>query len=197
MLESDLARPVMDWLHSRGLTPYGEVPTLGRAIDIVGIGDNEEIEAVELKLGLTKTVINQAWRSSLWSDVAWCAISAMPRNRIPDTVLGIGVIRVNGGSIEVIQEPKPRTHSLMPRRREEIVQYCRGKEPFGVAGVPTMLGSGPAQQVFDVMQAYLSDHPDALWKELFEKVPNHYKHWQSFRSSMNFVRDKRRRRSNS
>lgn len=194
MNEADLAPPVMNWLHSRGLTPYGEVPTLGRAIDIIGIGENEEIEAVELKLGLTKTVINQAWRSSLWSDVAWCAVSTMPRRKLPDSVFSIGVVRVVGGNVEIIQEPKRRANPLMSRRREEIVRYCRGIEPFGVAGIPTMLGSGPAQQVFNAVQVYLAANPVASWKELFEKVPNHYKHWQSFRSSMNFVRDKRNRR---
>lgn len=56
--------------------------------------------------------------------------------------------------------------------------------PGGVGGYPCRKGEGPAQDVYEAVQAYRLEHPEARWKEVFEAVPNHYASWQSLRSSM-------------
>ena len=103
MLESDLAKPVMNWLDSRGFVPYGEVAWMYRAIDVVGISEGS-VECVEMKLSLSKHVLYQAHIASLCG-LAWCAVATEPRNLSKASAIGVGVLRVHGGDVEVLLEP--------------------------------------------------------------------------------------------
>ena len=56
MVETDLAKPVADWMRSRGYTVCAEVPLFGRCLDFVGIKGTDVI-CVELKTSLIRVDI--------------------------------------------------------------------------------------------------------------------------------------------
>lgn len=190
MKECDLAKPVMQWLESRGFTPFGEVPWYNRAIDIVGISA-ESVEAVELKCSLTKQVISQALLNQLTAHKSWCAVGTRPRKFDGRLKLGVGLLSVVDGSVEVLVEAQLRPDLTSENRVRQIRGACHHKQPHGEAGLPTMRGIGPAQFVFDAVEKYLESHPAAKWDEIFNAVPNHYAHARSMQGAMRVVRDVR------
>lgn len=190
MLETELANPVMDWLESRGFTPYGEVPWYNRAIDVVGLcGDY--VWAVELKLSLSRQVIAQAHLNQLTVHRSWCAVASRPRTHEKRLREGLGLLVVSGGTVEVLVEAQLRTEITSEDRCRRIRGACAYKSPRGEAGMPTMRGIGPAQFVFDAVQKFIADNPRATWGQIFDCVPNHYAHARSMQGAMRVVRDVR------
>jgi hypothetical protein len=188
-LECDLAEPVFDWLKSRGFTPYGEVRWYNRAIDVVGL-DVETVVAIELKMSLTRHVRYQAHLNQLASNYSWAAVGTRPRKLPFGPFETIGVLSVVGGKVEVIREadPSPRANDY---HLKAIRGVCHYKEPCGVAGLPGMAGIGPAQDVYNAMVKFIAENPKAKWQEIWEQVPNHYKHARSMQGAMRIVRDVR------
>ncbi len=184
----------MQWIESRGFTPYGEIPWYNRAIDIVGLSD-DEIWAVELKIGLTHKVLYQAHLNQLTAHRSWCAVSTCPRKYEKRLHGGIGLLVVQGGIVEVMVEAQLKPTVLDERRVRQIRGTCAHEVPNGPAGLPTMAGIGVAQSVYDSVQCYLAAHPEAKWKELFENVPNHYCHARSMQGAMRVIREVRASRS--
>lgn len=196
MLEAELAYPVMAWLASRGMTPFGEVPWHTRATDVVGVSD-AAIEAVELKTSLSRKVILQAHLNQLFAIRSWCAVPTRPRNFQERLRCGVGLLAVSNGRVDVLHEPTENPQLINARWVQMIRETCKRLEPFGEAGMPTMRGIGPAQAVYDAVLSYRARNPVASWHELFAAVPNHYKHAASMRSAMAVVagvREKRRQR---
>lgn len=189
-----MAMPVMRWLESRGFVPYGEVPWSGRGIDIVGV-NGPVVEVVEMKLSLTKHVIYQASVTLASANRSWCAIATAPRNledRAANGMLGeLGVLRVIGSSVEVLREAPSGERN--GRWSDLLIGMCSDMEPWGKAGLPTLAGVGPAQNVRNRVDKYLQQHPDAKWQEIFEAVPNHYVHPRSMRGAMGVVEAGRKR----
>lgn len=190
MLESDLAKPVMDWLAGRGFTPFGEVKFCNRAIDVVGLSDTE-LEAVELKLCLTRHVIYQAYLNQLASNRSWCAVSTRPRRFAERVLHGLGLLVVTPAGVEVLVEAQESHRILNRRRMEQVRGACAYKTPHGPAGTPTMRGIGPAQMVYDAVERYRSGNPGAGWDDVFANVPNHYAHQRSMQGAMRVVRGRR------
>lgn len=193
-LESDLAKPVMDWLERRGLIPYGEVAYSNRAIDIVGLNDTE-VEAVELKRCLSRQVIHQAYINQLASHRSWCAVASRPREFSDRLHNGLGLLVVYRGEVEVIVEATRREDVINQRRIAQIRGACHYKVPRGPAGLPNMKGIGPAQSVYDAVQRYTIENPRATWQEIFASVPNHYAHFRSMQGAMGVIRERRLRKA--
>lgn len=188
MRESELAKPVMDWLANRGFTPYGEIGWGDSAIDIVGISA-EAIEAVELKLYLTRHVIRQALRNQLTADRSWCAVGSKPRNPQDRIRHGIGLLVVTGGAVQVIIEAQTTPDVTNALHIRQLRGRCHHRQPFGNAGTPTMKGIGVAQSVYDAVDAFRAANPSAGWNEIFRQVPNHYAHKRSMQGAMRIVRN--------
>lgn len=185
-LECHLAQPVMQWLSSRGFTPYGEVGWGCTAIDVVGISD-DAVEAVELKLCLTRHLIRQALRNQLTANRSWCAVNSRPRNFQKRIRFGLGLLVVTGDSVEILVEAEARPEITNLRRLQQLRGRRHYREPFGQAGVPTMQGIGVAQAVYDAVVAFRAGNPAATWEEIYEEVPNHYAHARSMQGAMRNV----------
>jgi hypothetical protein len=57
--------------------------------------------------------------------------------------------------------------------------------PDGIGGGrPNLKGIGPAQETQAEIDKYRAAHPGATWKELYEKIPNHYVSAASMASAM-------------
>lgn len=195
-METDLSEPVTLWLESRGYTPYAEVAEPGhfsRFIDLVG-RKGRELVCVELKTSLTKGVIHQAATLELITPLRYAAVLTQPRRSGIERCrkLGLGLLVVREGELSVVIEPVA-LHNTWPYYVENMHRNLDVHTPRGIAGHPTRKGEGPAQECYDRVQLYLADQPGATWKEIWEKVHNHYSHPNSMRSAMKLVGGNRRR----
>lgn len=200
MLESDLSKPVSDWLTAKGFTPYAEVPfpTDGaRTIDIVG-RKGTELVAVEMKRSLTNAVIHQTYMCDLITDQRFAAVGTKPRQKAIERCrkVGIGLLSVREGVVNLILQPR----EIIAVAGQEWLRESYAKPvhatldrmtPNGVGGVPCMKGVGPAQECYDRVQAYITAHPTSKWREIFADVPNHYDSYKNMYSAMKFVSKRR------
>lgn len=194
-LESELSKPIQDWLESRGYTVYTEVPTPYHSsfVDIVGYDKDvrDEIIAVELKKSLTRKVIQQALLNQLPFDFSYCAVFTKPHEYsiMKCRKHGIGILRVDNGKVEVIYPAKSTINKS--HYREKVLEYINLAEPGGIGGKPNVEGGGPAQDVYNKVQKLRIIEPRITWKILFERVPNHYSNYKSMRSAMSSVKKER------
>lgn len=179
----------MEWFAGRGFTPYGEVPFADRTIDVVGVSASS-VEAVELKLSLTVKVIHQALLTQLTADRSWCAVPTRPRRVSERLCDGLGLLMVSGGRVEVLVEAQ-RGELCCDSYRDRLLDSCQRLAPYGKAGIRTLPGEGPAQRVYDAVEAYRAENPRARWEQIFAEVSNHYAHAKSMQSAMRSVQEGR------
>lgn len=199
MIESDLSRPVSDWLVARGFTPYAEVgfPYDARVVDLIGRKDDELI-AIELKQCLTRAVIHQTYLCDLITDQRFAAVGTRPNSIGIDICRrrGIGLLSVRNGVVNLILNPQPSPfvgehNSIRLDWQRRVHKVLDQMEPHGIAGMPCRKGVGPAQDCFDRVQEYLKSNADATWKLIFANVPNHYVSAKSMCSAMKAVSEGR------
>ena len=185
MKETDLSEPVCHWLRGQNLVPYCEVPVQGTCVDIVAI-DADRIVAVELKLCLSWQVIRQAMLAQNFADQAWCAGPTTPRSLDVVRQHGIGVLRVRAGQIQVLLRPSDPFLKAQRGRfagaRERLRHLLALMEPGGIAGLPSPINDGPAQQVARLVAPLR--RAEKTWAEIFETVPNHYANARSLQGVM-------------
>ena len=184
--ESEMSLPVMTWLDGLGYVPYAEVPNYDTCIDIVAMREpGPDLIAVEMKTGLTKQVIRQAYVAQLVAERVYCAVLSKPKDaglaKCAD--LGIGVLRIVEGVVEVLGESASKK-AISPGAAERVVEQLRGRVPGGVAGRPNLKGDGPAQDCGRRVQAWRAEHPTATWREIYEHVENHYSSMVSMRGAL-------------
>jgi len=182
MKESELAKPVADWLRSEGFTVYSEIPYWDRCIDMVGLNDYG-IRVVELKVKYSKNVLQQAIKCQLATSDVYVASTTKPLNKTIQFCqkYGVGILKVNS-KVELILRPykvKDTWRNATKHLRDNCI------EPSDYAGVPCMSGCGPAQAVGKCVKQYVEENPSAGWREIFKNVPNHYSNYQSMRCAMN------------
>jgi hypothetical protein len=197
-VESDLSRPVSEWMISLGYKPYAEVPwpTDNRPIDLVG-RKGTELLTVELKVSLTKKLIHQAYMCDLITDKRFAAIGTKPKTKGIEECrrLGIGLLSVTDNQVVVILEPRetqPATTWVRNSYAEAVHKNLDVMTPNGVGGLPCRKGEGPAQECYERVQAYLALNPHARWKEIFGAVHNHYGSPNSMCGAMQTVAKNRR-----
>lgn len=176
----------MTWLDGLGYVPYAEVPNYGTCIDIVAIREPiGELIAVEMKTGLTKNVISQAYVAQLVAERVYCAVLSKPRPISLDKCadLGIGVVRVVEGAVEVLLGPTLKK-VISPGAKERVVEQLRLRVPGGIAGKPTLKGEGPAQECARRVKLWRVEHPGATWREIYTNVENHYSNMVSMRGAL-------------
>ena len=179
--ESQMTEPLISWLMEQGYEAYCEVGWLSRFVDMVGWNQRDHI-AIEMKMALTKKVIQQASVLQLATDTVYCATPTKPReygfNRCKE--YGIGILRVYGANINVILKADKKRSVTMAHHAFRL----DGLTPGGIAGLPQLKGEGPAIDCLAAVRRYRTDHPTARWAEIFKAIPNHYANAGSFCSSM-------------
>jgi hypothetical protein len=172
MKEADLYPAVKAWLEGQRLKAYPEVPLQHRPIDVVGIGDAVTV-GIEMKRHMSQKVIYQAATLSLSCDRSYVAVGSKPRSLEQARRLGIGVLRVAKGMVEVLLE-SAHQGTPTPHYRDQLRTKCARMTGEGVGGVPCLDGVGPAQDCKRRVEAYKKENPEAGWGEIWLKVPNHY-----------------------
>lgn len=186
MKESDLYRPVKAWLEAQGFRVVPEVPVLYSAIDVVGVRE-DAVVGIEMKLCLSEKVIRQGWNLQMACDRGYLAVASKPRSVSIEQAkkLGLGVLRVKKGSVEVLLEPNQKEPPVA-NYRERVLSKCAHMSTQGRGGVPCLDGVGPARDCKRRVGQYLKRHPKASWAELYEKVPNHYASAKSMSGALGF-----------
>lgn len=205
MKEADLAKPVADWMRSRGYTVYAEVPCLGRCVDFIGLR-NSDILCIELKLSLTtkqpkrarhytSPVLYQARSCQLITPDIYVAIATKPRissiDRCKETGVGVLTVRFKDKVVEIISPHKCFEPSVYLQK--EVKARCMAIGPSDDAGKPQQIGEGPAQDCQQRIDEYRKTHPKAMWKEIYSNVPNHYSNTNSLYGAMRMVRERKAR----
>lgn len=194
MKEVDLSEPVRLWLESRGYEAYAEVPFLYSIPDWLGKHREDGTTiAVEMKRSLTRAVMHQVYTLNLACEFVYVAVGTRPRQKGIDrcTKHGIGVLSVVDGVVHVVAESVTRKNFPGKAWKRQLLERLKLCEPGGVAGKPTELESGPAQDCYERVQEYKRLHPKATWDEIFENVANHYASTRSMAGSMRAVVERR------
>jgi len=196
MKETDLAKPIADWLRQQGYVVYAEIPCLSRRVDFIGLRNNDII-CVELKRslttkqpkrarGYTSPVLYQARSCQLITSIVYVAVATNPHTSSIKACeeIGVGILRVCSKSkvVEIITPHKQYEPSI--HLREEIKAHCIAIKPSDDAGKPQQVGEGPAQDCYWRIKQYRETHPKATWKDIFKEVPNHYSSQQSMYGAM-------------
>ena len=184
--------PVKRWLQAQGFQVFGEIPIMHSPVDLVASKGNELV-CIELKLNLTKKVIRQAAPLHLVSARTYVGVHSRPRSLDQCRKLGLGVLRIHGAQVDVLLEPAPRFLPSGPWV-ERALKTCRAAQEAGyqgLGGVPCQAGIGPAIDVEAIIKSYRRKHPKATWRELYEKIPNHYASAASMRSALDSNRQRR------
>lgn len=121
--EVDLYAPVKAFLEGQGYVVKGEV----RGCDVVGLRGDEPPVVVELKRGFGLDVILQGIDRLALTDAVYVAVGAWPR-RLDDACklcrrLGLGLIVVARGRLEVVLDPLP----YAPRRNRARASALLGE----------------------------------------------------------------------
>lgn len=187
MREAELSGPISAWLAKRGYAVYAEVPWRGRVIDLVGVRGAVTV-AVELKGCMRWQVMEQAVNNQQYATLSFAAVGGVPHRtrleRLAD--LGIGVLVVTAHGARMVQKPNPRRFPAMADRKtlERFGAFLRRLPRGGVGGHPCERGHGPAKRCYRALRAYLEEHPEASWRELYAMVPSHYVSARNMRLAM-------------
>lgn len=189
--EADLAKPVADWMRSRGYIVYAEVPLFGRCLDFVGI-KGMDIICVELKTSLTKYLVRQAYTNQLVTTEVYVGVGTRPRKTSIDLCkkYGLGILSVKNSTVIVVHKPTLR-YEPMSGQRKRLVDLCKLLGPSDDAGKPQQAGKGPAQDCQQRIDEYRKTHPKATWKEIYLNVPNHYCNVNSLYGAMRMARERK------
>ena len=203
MKEADLFPIVKAELEARGCKVYAEVPWPGGAgsIDVVAVRPRRRfLITVELKRTFSKHLAYQCELNRLITPLSYAAAPTRPSRaflRRADK-LGIGVLRVEPNGVIVEKNPTigRKRMDWGPTRRtvREFLEANGEVYENKVGGVPTLKGIGPAQECLKRVDQYREDHPRAMWREIYDEVPNHYANHKSMRQSLKQLRDMLRAR---
>lgn len=148
--ETALYPAVKRFLESRGCEVKGEIA----GCDVVGVrpGAKPSLVLAELKLGFTLELVLQAIDRMAAGDEVWLAVHASRKGRVRDRrvarlcrALGVGLLAVAPGGVEVLSEPLPCRPRANPRQRRRLLAEHAARR-----GDPTPGGSVKAP----IMTAY-------------------------------------------
>lgn len=87
---------------------------------------------------------------------------------------GVGVIQIKDGEIIEHLPAKFNRNQVEHIIRNFKLHLMSEADETSEAGVPCMLGVGPAKDTLARVKEYLSSHPKATWSEIFQNVHSHY-----------------------
>lgn len=183
MKETDLAKPVADWLRKQGYTVYSEVPFWNSCIDMVGFIKPDKLCIVELKLRFCAKGVRQAYNGQIATNKTYLAISKNPTQKSIDKCkqYGVGLLVVENNHINLICNSDCEKENWDITKKHLIDNLG---EPSDIAGLPQMSGCGPAKMVGVFVENYVKYHPKAGWKEIYQNIPNHYSNHKSLSCAM-------------
>ncbi len=174
-----MADPVSAWMRSLFLEVIPEVAVVRSQVDLVGMSvDWRVMHAVEMKTTWNRSLFRKfSWLASV-ADYLWFATKGSPSKPTLDALRqrGIGVFSVQQG---VILTPRRNT-KIAQRYRVRAIDKAKRASRDVVAGLPTLKGQGPAQRCWTAIESFVISNPLASVRDVFESVPNHYAHYQSF-----------------
>ena len=201
--ETDLAKPVADWMRTRGYKVYAEIPCPSRCVDFIGLR-NSDILCIELKRSLTtkqpkrarhytSPVLYQARSCQIITPNVYVAVATKPRTS------SIDICKENGVGVLMIQSKDKVIEIITPHKRiepwadlqKEVKARCIAIGPSDDAGKPQQAGEGPAQDCQQRINEYRKTHPSATWKEIYKNVPNHYTNVSSLYGAMRMARERK------
>lgn len=188
MKEKDLFPPLKKYFKDQGYTVYAEVPVFYRGVDFVAVKGDDHI-AVEMKLGFTKKVIQQATQNTISFARSYVAYPVKQAKSFKDdrsaesfnrcVSQGIGILQVfPHGTIFTALEAVPKT----PYRVFDFSQYSEKDEDE--AGLPFQKGVSAGYFELEAIKAYVLKNPKAKWREIYDNVQNHYSNYSSMAASM-------------
>ncbi len=181
--EYKLSDPVREYFENQGYKVYTEIPIAGACIDMVA-RKGDYLIAIELKMSLTKNLINTCYINRLFCNLTYAAVPTEPS--IKNITLcerdSIGIIKVTDKA-RIVLEAKNRLKPCYPEH-DRLLEYCSGVPWDGVGGLPQLKGIGPAIECGKRVKEYLIDHPAAKWREIFDNVHNHYFNYKSMQSAL-------------
>lgn len=204
--EKDLYPQLKKWFKNQGYTVYAEVACFARGVDFVAEKGEDHI-AVEMKTSFNVDVVRQAgWNQAAFgkSYVAYPvrevilipdSFEAMqmdhyaPYRKLKETVKeriehcrnrGIGILQVVGDSMIPIEVLEARYEK--PYRIFDFSQYKESDDDE--AGLPCQRGVSAGYYELKAIKEYVTAHPEAKWKEIFDNVQNHYENYKSMAGSM-------------
>lgn len=181
--EASICAAAVEHLRSDGWRVVCEVPFHGRAIDAAATKMGKLI-LIEAKTSFTRSLKQQVQGLSFYADFALSVVGTKPRADTlawcKDESIGVWMIRA-GAVVELVAM---RTNAKAFARDQSMIHRVLTMNEATAGGVPNLKGIGPAQEVQAEIDAYRAEHPKATWKELFEKVPNHYVSASSMASAM-------------
>ncbi len=175
--EVKLYNPVKKLFEDYGYTVKAEIPSYGSCIDLVAYYQGCAI-AVELKMSLTKGLINQAYHNTLSCDFSYVAVPTTPRNVDRCRRYGIGIISVANGKANILLDAHAKDKPFW-NNKERILEYCKFRDGNVVGGLPNLKGEGPARECYKRVSNYRERNPKATWRQIFAEVPNHYANYLS------------------
>lgn len=133
--ETDLYQPIKDWLEALGYEVKAEIG----AADVVALRDGEPPIVVELKLGFSLTLLQQAVARQAISDTVYVAVprwkgragwKAFKGNVGLCKRLGLGVVSVQlkDGTVQVHADPKPFVPRKSKRKQAALMSEFKNRE---------------------------------------------------------------------
>ncbi len=182
--EADMFPVVDAWLKEKGYEVWTEIPHYASCVDVVARHpESREIIAVEMKLGLTKQVIRQAYIAATAVNFSYCAVASNPRQSGVDDCKRrlVGLLRVRKDSVIEIMAPNKEGWApeikLMHKRLD---RYPQG----GTAGLPQQKGVGPAIECAREVKKFFGANSTATWRDAFSEIENHYASYASMRGAL-------------
>ncbi|HEY0421109.1 MAG TPA: DUF2161 family putative PD-(D/E)XK-type phosphodiesterase [Acetobacteraceae bacterium] len=160
--ETSLYPPVKAFLEAQGYTVKGEV----RGCDVVGTrpGEPPVVVIAELKLAFSLELVLQAVDRMAIADLVFLAVPQTRRGRDQDRrawrlcrLLGLGLLTVNKGHVEVLAEPAPyRPRPNKPKRARLLREFTRRRgDPVPGGSTRTPIMTAYRQQALDCAAALL------------------------------------------
>lgn len=188
-LEKDLFAPLKKYFNEAGYKVFTEVPNHYRCIDFVAVKGDEQI-AVEMKMHFNIQVIRQAGQNVRCFQKSYIAVPTNNPDKFVEKYrnhklmqyvlqykLGMLLLFKHGNVVEFLEGITQPPH--------QIYDFSTFEEnEFDEAGLPFQKGKSTAFIALDRIKKYVTEHPHADWKEIYDNVQTHYASHQSLRSSM-------------
>jgi len=176
MKETDLYQPVKDLLEGQGYVVKGEVGTC----DVVGVRGEEPPLIVELKTGVTISLILQGIDRLAITDTVYIAVprgkTKVWRKTLRDTLklckrVGLGFISVVGETAEVHLDPLPYQPRKIKRRQTALLKefMARKGDPNTGGSTKTKLMTAYRQEAIRIAE-HLSEHGEMAPARLKKEV---------------------------
>jgi hypothetical protein len=118
MKEEDMNDVVIDYFENRGFVTFEEVPANQKRIDLYFIHRNyPKTIAVELKIRKWKQALRQAYQNLFFAQKSYVGLwhEFLNEKVISEiSIYGIGIIKINSDSVELIAKPDSRLYGILP-----------------------------------------------------------------------------------